>query len=281
MSNQVYPVYHYCTVDTFKNIMDSKVLWLSDLTDSNDDQEVVRTFVVLWEGVKKRLRQTDLPKEMLEQTIEIIDKQYKTELMSDPPFGICFCQKEDLLSQWKEYGGNTRGLSLGFDINWFIRNGIKQQMPHPSGIQSNAIGCDGVIYHSDKFEEEMAEICYQALRKYGPQAWLTLIRPTFKHYSGFVKNPTFEPETEIRIVYYSIEAVDFSVKDVDVSDLKMNVKKHYEIQWVKDGSQALKSICIGHNCSITKDEILDILRMNGLDTDIEITESECSYRPRD
>lgn len=50
MSNQVYPVYHYCTVDTFKNIMDSKVLWLSDLTDSNDDQEVVRTFVVLWKA---------------------------------------------------------------------------------------------------------------------------------------------------------------------------------------------------------------------------------------
>ena len=51
MSDPVYMVYHYCTVDTFKNIMSSKVLWLSDLTDSNDDQEVERTFVNLWEGV--------------------------------------------------------------------------------------------------------------------------------------------------------------------------------------------------------------------------------------
>ena len=54
--------------------MSSKVLWLSDLTDSNDDQEVERTFVNLWEGVKKRLRQTDLPKDTLEQTIDLIDK---------------------------------------------------------------------------------------------------------------------------------------------------------------------------------------------------------------
>lgn len=274
-------VYHYCTVETFKNIMKSKVLWLSDLTDSNDDQEVVRTFVNLWEGVKQRLRQTNLSKEMLEEVIKIIDNQYKVELVADPPYGICFCQKEDLLSQWKEYGENTRGLSLGFDINWFIKNGIKQQMPHPSSIQSNAIGCNNVIYHSDEFEEQMARICYQALKQEGAKSWITLIRPTFKHYSGFVKNPTFEPEAEIRIVYYENDKIDFSDKNIDISELKMNVKKHYEIPWMKDKSQALKSICIGHNCSMTKDEILDVLRQNGIDTDIEITESKCSYRPRD
>lgn len=281
MSDPTYIVYHYCTIETFKNIMASKVLWLSDLTDSNDDQEVERTFVNLWEGVKSRLRKTDLPEEMLEQAIAAIDNQYKVELISDPPYGICFCQKEDLLSQWKEYGDNTRGLSLGFDINWFIKRGIRQQKPHPSAIQSNAIGCDGVIYHSDVFEEQMAEICYQALKERGLQSGLTLIRPTFKHYSGFVKNPTFEPEAEIRIVYYAYESIDFSVKDIDVSEIKTNVKKHYEIPWISDNSQALKSICIGHNCVMTKEEILDVLRNNGIDTDIEITESECSYRPRD
>ena len=45
--------------------MQSKVLWLCDLTDSNDEQEVIRTFVVLWERVKKRLEQTDIPKDVL------------------------------------------------------------------------------------------------------------------------------------------------------------------------------------------------------------------------
>ncbi len=281
MSDPTYMVYHYCTIETFKNIMASKVLWLSDLTDSNDDQEVERTFVNLWEGVKSRLRKTDLPEEMLEQAIDAIDNQYKIERISDPPYGICFCQKEDLLSQWKEYGDNTRGLSLGFDINWFIKRGIKQQKPHPSAIQSNAIGCDGVIYHSDAFEEQMAEICYKAIKEKGLLSGLTLIRPTFKHYSGFVKNPTFEPEAEIRIVYYAYEDIDFSVKDIDISELKTNVKKHYEIPWIKDNSQALKSICIGHNCIMTKEEILDVLRNNGIDSDIEIKDSECSYRPRD
>ena len=51
--SETYLVYHYCTVKTFKNILKSKVLWLCDLTDfyltdSYDEQEVIRTFVVLW-----------------------------------------------------------------------------------------------------------------------------------------------------------------------------------------------------------------------------------------
>ena len=83
--SESYLVYHYCTVDTFKSILKSKVLWLCDLTDSNDEQEVIRTFVVLWEGVKRRLKQTDLPKDVLNDAIQLIDKQYKTEIQTDPP----------------------------------------------------------------------------------------------------------------------------------------------------------------------------------------------------
>ena len=207
--SETYIVYHYCTVETFKSILQSKVLWLCDLTDSNDEEEVIRTFVVLWERVKKRLEQTDIPKDDLDNAIQLIDQQYKTEIQTEPPYGVCFCQKEDISSQWTEYGDHTKGLSLGFDINWFIHNdGIKQQKPHPSSIQSNAIGCDTVIYHSEEFEAQMADICYKALKEQGTSAWIMCIRPTFKHYSGFVKNPTFEPEAEIRIVYYPIEGIE-------------------------------------------------------------------------
>ena len=132
--------------------------------------------------------------------------------------------------QWKEYGDNTRGLSLGFDINWFMNNdGIKQQKPHPNSIQSNAIGCDNVIYHSEDVEKKLAGICYEALKRQGASAWIRSIRPTFKHYSAFIKNPTFKPESEIRIVYYPMEEENFSEKDVNISDLKTNIKKHYEI----------------------------------------------------
>lgn len=280
MNNEEYIVYHYCKVETFKNILISKVLWLSDLTDSNDEEEVVRTFVHLWEGAKKRIRKSELPKEIVEEVVDIIDKQYKVELLADPPYGICFCKQEDVLSQWNEYGDHTRGVSLGFDINWFIKNGIKQQMPHPSVIQSNAIGCEKVRYHKELLEKNFAEFCIQTIKDNGIDAGLSIIRPTFKHYSAFIKNPKYEPEDEIRIVYYSTKNIDFVEKNVDVSDLKTNVKRHFEIPWCKDGSQALKSICLGHNCTISKEEIKELLAENGICNNITITESECSYRIR-
>lgn len=279
--SESYMVYHYCTVDTFKSILKSKVLWLCDLTDSNDEQEVIRTFVVLWEGVKKRLKETDLPQNVLDNAIQSIDEQYKTEIQTDPPYGICFCKKEDISSQWIEYGDHTKGLSLGFDINWFIHNdGIKQQKPHPNKIQSNAIGCDAVIYHSEKVEEQMAMLCYKELKEKGTSAWIKSIRPTFKHYSGFVKNPTFESEAEIRIVYFPIEEIKFEQRDVCVSKLKTNVKNHYEIPWIKGASQALKSICIGHNCELSEDDVKKLLEENGIEANIQIKHSECTYRLR-
>lgn len=274
-----YLVYHYGKEETFINILKSKVLWLCDLTASNDEQEVIRTFEVLWERVKKRLKQTDIPKGDLDKAITLLDQQYKTEIQAVPPYGICFCQKEDISSQWIEYGDRTRGLSLGFDINWFIHNdGIRHQKPHPNIIQSNAIGCDVVIYDSEEFETQMADICYMALKENGIKSCLRRIRSTFKHYSGFIKNPTFESESEIRIVYYPIEGIEFVQKDVCVSELKTNVKNHYEIPWINDTSKALKSVCIGHNCKLSEANVKDLLEKNGIRTDVQIKHSECTYR---
>lgn len=83
--SETYLVYHYCSVETFKNILQSKVLWLCDLTDSNDEQEVIRTFVVLWKRVKKRLEQTDIPNAVLDNAFHLINQQFKTEIQTDPP----------------------------------------------------------------------------------------------------------------------------------------------------------------------------------------------------
>lgn len=35
-------VYHYCSVDTFFNIIKNSSVWLSDISKSNDYQECVR-----------------------------------------------------------------------------------------------------------------------------------------------------------------------------------------------------------------------------------------------
>ena len=126
----------------------------------------------------------------------------------------------------------------------------------------------------------MTDVCYRALKEQGTSAWIMCIRPTFKHYSGFVKNPTFESEAEIRIVYYPIEEIEFAQKGVSVSDLKTHIKEHYEIPWIKESSKALKSVCIGHNCELSEADVRKLLVENEIGTDVQIKQSECTYRIR-
>ena len=77
-----------------------------------------------------------------------------------------------------------------------------------------------------------------------------------------------------------MEEKNFLEKDVNIRNLKTNVKKHYEIPCIIANSQALKYICIGHNCDLKETDIRRLLKENGVKSDIEIKQSECSYRIR-
>lgn len=142
--------YHYCSVETFKNIISSKVLWLSDLTKSNGDEEVIRTFQILWKSVRLRLLDSDLDPKIVTQEIEVLDRQFDIEILLDAPYGCCFCMSGDVLQQWQEYGERTKGVVLGFDFDWF--SGLQKQMPHPNSNISHAIGYSSVIYSNKDLE---------------------------------------------------------------------------------------------------------------------------------
>lgn len=44
------------------------MLWLCDLTDSNDEQESLESVIFLCEEVNKRSKQTDIPKDVLDNS---------------------------------------------------------------------------------------------------------------------------------------------------------------------------------------------------------------------
>lgn len=57
--SETYLVNHYCKVETFKNILQSKVLWLCDLTDSNDEQDSLELlFFFVKKSIKDQSKQT-------------------------------------------------------------------------------------------------------------------------------------------------------------------------------------------------------------------------------
>ena len=48
------PLYHNCI--TFKSVLQSKTLWLTQIVKSNDTEEVVRTFDIIWNKIKEEVK---------------------------------------------------------------------------------------------------------------------------------------------------------------------------------------------------------------------------------
>jgi hypothetical protein len=258
--------------------MNSKVLWLADLTESNDMQEVTCTFETLWDSVKIRLRESDLEKEVIEEAIEILDKQYNLEVQVDKPFGTCFCKASDSLTQWLEYGDKTKGVVLGFDLEWFEH--LKKQMPHPNSKQMQSVGHESALYYNKDLENEFYHYCYDTIKN-AYTAWIIQIRTTFKHYSAFIKNNAFYTELEERIVYYPDTNKQHPDNDLKISELVETPLPHYCLPWTNgNGDNALKEIGLGFNCDLTQEQIKEIIMEANFDGEFQLFKSKCPYRFR-
>ena len=110
-------LYHYCSLQTFYSIIKNKSIWLSDLSKTNDSMELIW----LRECVEKPLLEIvnsksdshsdewngwRVTKELLEHAGE--DMRC---------WGFCLSEKEDDLGQWRGYGDDGAGISIGFKYN--------------------------------------------------------------------------------------------------------------------------------------------------------------------
>jgi hypothetical protein len=115
-------IYHYTDLGALNGILSGHDLWLTNARYSNDEDESRRGYAIAREIVNaysrsaKRARPRDELRvayaEMLSALVE-----------SPPPEGFyicCFCEKDNLLSQWRSYGANGTGVSLAFDPTPFI-----------------------------------------------------------------------------------------------------------------------------------------------------------------
>lgn len=254
-------------------------MWLSDLTKSIDNQEVSRTFQILWQGVRQRLLEIDLDKEIVTNVIDTLDHQFDIELQISPPYGCCFCKSGDVLQQWLEYGDKTKGVVLGFDFDWF--SGLIEQMPHPNTSLKQSIGYNGVLYHNKEIDDGFYKICYDAIVDHGLSAWIMGILTAFKHYSAFIKNPTYFGEYETRIVYYPSEQHDYVTNSLNLMGPVEKPFNHYCLPWTKgNGNNALCRIGLGCNCKLSVEDIKRMLKEVGLGGRFELFNSQCSYRLR-
>lgn len=121
-------IYHYCSVETFLNIIRNHTLRLSDLCNSTDRLELKSLLDAVQDEIMNQYRFND---DFLDSVIygmdmddafsfmlQILISKMKNNI-DQMLFGICFSEEGDLLGQWREYADKGTGLSIGFDVKWF------------------------------------------------------------------------------------------------------------------------------------------------------------------
>lgn len=115
-------VYHYCSLDTFYAIFSNSTIRLSNISKSNDSQEI--TFLIpemkdycvdLFSKYNKKFTND------YQLKIDFIEKLFdlKFDQMSLNFYTICFSEEPDLLSQWRGYANDACGVSIGFSTEPF------------------------------------------------------------------------------------------------------------------------------------------------------------------
>lgn len=113
---KVKSIYHYTDLNGLKGIVEKNDLWLTNSRYSNDDEEMIHGLDVVREVISERL--TASPSITLKAYLKRVSKI----LESPSPEGVyicCFCEANNLLSQWRGYGANGTGVCLEFDPGGF------------------------------------------------------------------------------------------------------------------------------------------------------------------
>jgi hypothetical protein len=115
-------LFHYTDGGGAKGIVETKRLWATSIRHLNDAKEVEYACSLL-EEVLDEVRKCDWPesaKWFLETAgAEEVRNPYRNMLKA---YVVCFCAREDLLSQWRAYGDRGSGYCIGFDAGALARH---------------------------------------------------------------------------------------------------------------------------------------------------------------
>lgn len=119
-------LFHYCSTETFLNIIKNKTIRLSDISKSNDYKETKWLLEYIEEEIVRQYIEQPFFKGQFIFGLDEIDalklivksiKERMLERNEELFFVACFSEDGDKLSQWRSYSDDGHGLSIGFSID--------------------------------------------------------------------------------------------------------------------------------------------------------------------
>ena len=111
-NNKIY--YHYCSVDTFYNILQTSTIRFGNPLNMNDSAEIIWLLEMVKDFVLKRGGYNSILEDW--NLIENISKTLLQEM--DCPYIFCLSKEKDVLSQWRSYANDGKGVAIGFNVDF-------------------------------------------------------------------------------------------------------------------------------------------------------------------
>lgn len=271
-------VYHYCTVETFQKMMEQRKLRLSDVEKSNDYAERRWLPEMIGRHFDGQARARKSPEFPGLRIVDVMERLMQREKL----YAACFSEKADLLSQWRAYAMDGRGVAVGVD-----RRGLECAARQGGSLRFLKICYDRE--RQEQYAQRAAEYMLENVRMGAelPHAAASVCgEETVKF--GIMKNPAFEEEQEWRLCVTSVpECADGNAVKADrsrISEIQIYYSNHRLISYrdfsFPDHTESwIRRIVLGPKCRLSEEDVEMCLAVWGYDSGcIEICRSQATYR---
>lgn len=284
-------LYHYCSNAAFQSIMTSRKLRLSLLSMSNDGKEG-------WHAVE--MAQRLLPGEFKHKDDAI--EQLNFVMNSLSALGFCLSAHGDVLSQWRGYADDARGVAIGFNrealkketdafssermivrlapvaygqkfLETLMKDDLTPIIQHYNTGKLNAPV--GSLLLAARSESEKLEAQEEFKKAIGELFWMLM---RLANYAYMVKSPFFAEEKEFRLL--SLVTVQDQKLALDVPGFVAGtdgLKPYREFPEERFDPKVVTEVIVGPRHQTPAHVMRLFLDFNGFEH-VKMTRSSGSYR---
>src|SRR4051812_46421755 len=197
------PLFHYTGAPAIRGILQSDRMWASGAQYMNDWMEVVYGYDIIMNGLRELVEKNrKLPERSRAVFGEVLQLMESPESPFIDAYFAAFCEKGNLLSQWRAYAG-TQGFAMEFDPLV-----IKGELTLTTKAPARYLRLAKVEYdpkqQKKNFEELTEELSETMEGQSGEKAVPALVeftRMVLSSWAATVKHPGFAEEQEWRVIF--------------------------------------------------------------------------------
>jgi len=204
---------------------------------------------------------------------------------NDPPFIFCLSASKDILSQWRAYSNDGKGVSIGFKTNQLK---FHNRIPAPNVYAHNTLGIAKIEYLTYTQKQKVKSLCLELKNRYDKmenedEKILAPMDLSFNliNWGISFKNSSFKEEKEWRLIHTPTDTYEEPLSNLSELLFRSNGEKiityfQYDFEDSFD-SKLIPEIVLGPKCNMTEKEVRKFLDYNNL-VNTKVTLSKSTYR---